>query len=80
MKHKLVQLISFIIFILGIIALVILVMAMSSKSIKPGVFLFGIGVTAIVLRVDIRWINKNFVEGEWIQKGRTSIERKRNTA
>lgn len=72
MKHKLheiAQLTSIIIFILGIIALIVLVVAMSNKSIKPGAFLSGVGFLTIVMLIDIRWLDRNFVNGQWIQKG-----------
>lgn len=77
MKHKLnaaMQLTSFIIIILGLIALAVLVRARLMEIISPISFLVFICIVIVTLKVDIWWLNRNFIEGEWIRKGGKQIE------
>lgn len=72
--HEIMQLTSFIIIILGLVALAVLVGAKLIDSISPKSFLILVGIVIVILRVDIWWMNRNFVDGEWIQKGGKQIK------
>lgn len=66
MKNELLQLIAFLIFIFGIIAIVFLTASKAVDFIKPIPFLGGVVVTGVILWLDALWIDKHFVDGEWI--------------
>lgn len=66
MKNQLQQLAAFIILVIGITAIILLTGAMSNKSIKAATYLFWVAVSAIALYFDTRWIDKHFIDEEWV--------------
>lgn len=66
MKHKLAELVAFFILIFGICAIILLTGAISTKSINGWWYLLWMVVTATVMSLDVDWIDKHFVDGEWI--------------
>ncbi|MBH1941678.1 hypothetical protein I5677_12315 [Mobilitalea sibirica] len=65
-KQQIQQLAAFFILVIGIAAIVLLTGAMVNQFIKPGTYLSGMAVAGIALYFDAGWIDKHFIDGEWI--------------
>jgi len=66
MKIKLFELFAFLILIFGIIAIIFLAASMTVDLISPGKFLLGVVLIGVILYRDSLWIDKHFVDGEWV--------------
>ena len=66
MKIKLFELFAFLILIFGIIAIIFLAASMAVDLISPGKFLLGVVLIGVILYRDSLWIDKHFVDGEWV--------------
>lgn len=66
MKHKITAFLAFIILVAGISALALLAGALGNNLINICQFLGGTGVTVTTLFLDVKWIDKHFVDGEWV--------------
>ena len=66
MKQKIAELAAFITFIVGIIAMVILTSAMSNYLINIYQYIGGMGIAGTTMFWDAMWIDKHFINGEWI--------------
>ena len=69
MKHKkrveTQNLVSGIIGGLGILALIVLVLSVTNGLISFGWFVVGLIITGVVLSLDMNYIERHFVDGEW---------------
>jgi hypothetical protein len=66
LKHEIAQLSAGIIAGIGIIAIVFLVALKAEDIIKPVHFILGMAISGAVLYLDSLWIDKHFVNGEWV--------------
>ena len=66
MKLAIQQLSAAILVVIGFIAYYVLINACFDKSINAGQFILGMAVTTLGLLIDILWIGKHFVDGEWV--------------
>ena len=66
MKYKIAQLLSFIIICSGLAAIALLTAAVAAELISTGVFIFWMAVSVAVCWRDVVWIDRHFVDGEWI--------------
>jgi hypothetical protein len=66
LKNEIAKLSAGIIAGIGIIAIVFLVALKAEDIIKPIPFLLGMAISGTVLYLDSLWIDKHFVNGEWV--------------
>jgi putative flippase GtrA len=64
--RQLFQLAAFLIFIFCLVAIAILIMAASNELISGVTFCGGLGIIFVIGYLDSKWMEKHFVDGEWI--------------